>query len=64
MAGISNSMNLAQKGLYTDLQTIEPAGRPEKGMPPLRGTVTEDQIARIYQYLKARSNSLLPDGSE
>jgi mono/diheme cytochrome c family protein len=39
-------------------------GRPEKGMPPLRGTVTEDQIARIYQYLKARSNSLLPDKRE
>jgi mono/diheme cytochrome c family protein len=39
-------------------------GRPEKGMPPLRGTVTDDQIARIYQYLKARSNSLLPDKSE
>ena len=39
-------------------------GRPEKGMPPLRGTVTEDQVALIYQYLKARSNRLLPDGSE
>ena len=39
-------------------------GRPERGMPPLRGTVTEDQTALIYQYLKARSNSLLPDGSE
>jgi Cytochrome C oxidase, cbb3-type, subunit III len=39
-------------------------GRPEKGMPPLRGTVTEEQVALIYQYLKARSNSLLPNGSE
>jgi mono/diheme cytochrome c family protein len=37
-------------------------GRPEKSMPPLRGTVTEDQIARIYQYLKARSQKLLPGG--
>jgi aldose 1-epimerase len=26
MAGISNSMNLAQKGLYKELQTIEPGG--------------------------------------
>jgi len=26
MAGISNSMNLAQKGLYKDLQVIEPGG--------------------------------------
>ena len=39
-------------------------GRPEKGMPPLRGTVTEEQVAVIYQYLKARSNSLLPNGSK
>jgi mono/diheme cytochrome c family protein len=38
-------------------------GRPEKSMPPLRGTVTEDQIALIYQYLKARSQRLLPGGS-
>jgi mono/diheme cytochrome c family protein len=38
-------------------------GRPDKSMPPLRGTVTEDQIALIYQYLKARSLKLLPGGS-
>jgi mono/diheme cytochrome c family protein len=38
-------------------------GRPDKSMPPLRGTVTEDQIALIYQYLKARSQTLLPGGS-
>jgi len=38
-------------------------GRPEKSMPPLRGTVTEDQIALIYQYLRARSQKLLPGGS-
>ena len=38
-------------------------GRPEKSMPPLRGTVTEAQIALIYQYLKARSQKLLPGGS-
>jgi cytochrome c553 len=30
-------------------------GRPQKGMPPLRGTVSEDQIALIFQYLQARS---------
>jgi cytochrome c553 len=30
-------------------------GRPQKGMPPLRGTVSDDQIALIYQYLTARS---------
>ena len=30
MAGISNSMNLAQKGLYKDLQTIPPGGSWEE----------------------------------
>jgi mono/diheme cytochrome c family protein len=35
-------------------------GRPERSMPPLRGTITDDQIAQIYQYLKARSLKLLP----
>jgi aldose 1-epimerase len=30
MAGISNSMNLAQKGIYKDLQTIEPGGSWEE----------------------------------
>jgi cytochrome c553 len=34
-------------------------GRPQKGMPPLRGTVSEDQIALIFQYLQARSKHLM-----
>jgi mono/diheme cytochrome c family protein len=33
-------------------------GRPERSMPPLRGTVTDDQISLVYQYLKARSKKL------
>ena len=39
-------------------------GRPERSMPPLRGTVTEEQIALIYQYLKARTEKVLPAGSQ
>jgi cytochrome c5 len=39
-------------------------GRPGKSMPPLRGTVTDEQIARIYQYLKARSQNRLPAHGE
>ena len=39
-------------------------GRPDRSMPPLRGTVTDEQIARIYQYLKARSQNLLPAHGE
>ena len=37
-------------------------GRSQKGMPPLRGTLTQDQIALIYQYLVARSKHLLTAG--
>jgi mono/diheme cytochrome c family protein len=35
-------------------------GRPSKSMPPFRGSVSDDQIVLIYQYLKARSMNLLP----
>jgi cytochrome c5 len=35
-------------------------GRPSKSMPPFRGTVTDQQIALIYQYLKGRSMHRLP----
>jgi hypothetical protein len=34
-------------------------GRQQKGMPPLRGAVSEDQIALIFQYLLARSKNEL-----
>ncbi|HEY1657471.1 MAG TPA: cytochrome c [Candidatus Sulfotelmatobacter sp.] len=37
-------------------------GRAQKGMPPLRGTVSEDQIGLIYQYLVARSRHELAAG--
>lgn len=35
-------------------------GRPSKSMPPFRGSVSDDQIRLIYQYLKARGTNLLP----
>jgi cytochrome c553 len=38
-------------------------GRAQKGMPPLRGTVSEDQIGLIYQYLVARSKHEMAAGS-
>lgn len=39
-------------------------GRPTKGMPPLRGTVSEDQIALIFDYLQARSKNRLTASSK
>jgi mono/diheme cytochrome c family protein len=45
---------------YPGFHYIVLNGRPAKSMPPFRGTVTDDQIALIYQYLRARSQRLLP----
>jgi mono/diheme cytochrome c family protein len=47
---------------YVGFKYIVMNGRPQKGMPPLRGTISEDQIASVYQYLRARSMKLLPAG--
>jgi cytochrome c553 len=49
---------------YIGFKYIVLNGRPEKGMPPLRGTVSEDQIALIYQYLTARSKQELTASSQ
>lgn len=45
---------------YPGFHYIVLNGRPSKSMPPFRGTVTDDQIALVYQYLKARSDNVLP----
>jgi hypothetical protein len=44
---------------YIGFKYIVMNGRPTKGMPPLRGTVSEEQIALIFQYLQARSKNLI-----
>jgi cytochrome c553 len=49
---------------YIGFKYIVLNGRPQKGMPPLRGTVSEDQIALIYQYLVARSKNKLTASSK
>jgi hypothetical protein len=38
-------------------------GRSQKGMPPLRGTVSERQIALVFQFLQARSKGQLAAGT-
>lgn len=45
---------------YPGFHYIVLNGRPLKSMPPFRGTVTDEQVALMYQYLKARSQKLLP----
>jgi len=49
---------------YPGFHYIVLNGRPLKSMPGFRGTVTDEQIALIYQYLKARSNNVLPASSQ
>jgi mono/diheme cytochrome c family protein len=47
---------------YAGFEYIVLNGRPKNGMPPLRGTLSEPQIAEIYQYVRARSRGDLgPD---
>ncbi len=47
---------------YAGFEYIVLNGRPKNGMPPLRGTLSEPQIAAIYQYVRARSRGDLgPD---
>jgi mono/diheme cytochrome c family protein len=45
---------------YPGFHYIVLNGRPQKSMPPFRGTLTDEQIPLIYQYLRARSNNALP----
>jgi mono/diheme cytochrome c family protein len=40
---------------FAGFEYIVLSGRPHNGMPPLRGTLSEPQIAAIYQYVRARS---------
>jgi hypothetical protein len=49
-----------QRFTYAGFKYILLNGRPSRSMPPLRGTVSEEQIPLIYQFLKARSQELLP----
>ncbi|HEX9502597.1 MAG TPA: c-type cytochrome, partial [Thermoanaerobaculia bacterium] len=49
-----------QRFTYAGFKYIVLNGRPSRSMPPLRGTVSEEQIPLIYQFLKARSQELLP----
>jgi mono/diheme cytochrome c family protein len=47
---------------YAGFEYIVLNGRAKNGMPPLRGTLSERQIASIYQYVRARSRGDLgPD---
>lgn len=37
-------------------------GRPERGMPPFKGVLTQDQMHAIYAYLKGRADKRIPPG--
>jgi mono/diheme cytochrome c family protein len=38
------------------------AGRPDKGMPGFKATLSDEQIAAIYAYVNARAKGRLPAG--
>lgn len=37
-------------------------GRPEKGMPPFKATISDAQAGQLYAYVKARAAGTLPPG--
>jgi len=43
-------------------ESVVSAGRPGKGMPSFKGTLTKEQIAAIYAYVDARAKGRLPAG--
>ncbi|MEO8379731.1 MAG: c-type cytochrome [Acidobacteriota bacterium] len=49
-----------QRFSYPGFNYIVWNGRPAKSMPAFRGTLSEDQVPLIYQYLRARSKKILP----
>jgi cytochrome c len=42
--------------------SVAMAGRPEKGMPSWAGFLTEEEVKRVYEYVKGRSLDLVPVG--
>jgi hypothetical protein len=50
-----------QRFSYAGFRYIVLNGRPSRSMPPLRGTVSNEQIDLIYLFLKARSLKMIPD---
>jgi quinohemoprotein ethanol dehydrogenase len=49
---------------YPGFTYIVRNGRPQRSMPPFRGTVSNEQIELLYQYLKARSNHVLTSAND
>jgi cytochrome c len=42
--------------------SVAMAGRKEKGMPGWAGFLSEDEVVRVYKYVKGRSLDLVPSG--
>jgi mono/diheme cytochrome c family protein len=49
----------ADQGTFT---TVVMEGRPNRGMPALKGTVDAKQVAAMYSYLKGRAEKRIPPG--
>ncbi len=37
-------------------------GRPDKGMPPLEGSMTPEQMGAVYAYVRGRAEGKIPAG--
>jgi mono/diheme cytochrome c family protein len=50
---------ITSEQMFADIVT---AGRPAKGMPPFKDTLTQDQVKAIYAYVKGRAEKRIPPG--
>jgi mono/diheme cytochrome c family protein len=50
---------MESKDEFTQVVT---AGLPDRGMPSFKSTITPEQIAAIYAYVKGRADKRIPPG--
>ncbi len=47
---------------YEKFLQVVSEGRPERGMPAFKGSMTPDQIKATYAYVKGRAEKRIPPG--
>ena len=59
LASLASGGPAADQGTFT---RIVMEGRPERGMPALKGSVEPAQVEAMYAYLKGRAEKRIPPG--
>ena len=59
LASLASGGPAADQGTFTK---VVMEGRPERGMPALKGSVEPAQVEAMYAYLKGRAEKRIPPG--